>query len=277
MSTRRRPVYAFVDGALLRVAHEAFLFDSYWWRWHAAPELVSRFVEGPLPAQGRPRNPALEMPESSILWGPAAVQLEASRIVAVEVGTWWPEISIEYQGPDVVERYVLGDGPWPGSVPSSAMQEEGDALSKVIAWARAHGVEIRDGGWLAAKVVEPEPTRFPERRSDASGGYRDSAYTTSIRTSPLEPHERLLRWTVLRLGREWPIPQEVALNHETVFVRGKDDVSYALPLASLRARRDLGVDAVYVFGRHTQLPMLGRRGGCPVRTVLDRQLRAKGG
>ncbi|MCA9616630.1 MAG: hypothetical protein R3B99_20540 [Polyangiales bacterium] len=122
---------------------------------------------------------------------------------------------------------------------------------------------------------------MPERRAvtrDDTLGYRVSARPEELAwTTPLEPHERLLRWMVWRrLGREWPIPEEVAVDREHVFVRPagrKPEEAFLLPLGALRWREDHGVDAVYVFGRHTRLPMLGRRAGCPVRDRLDQALR----
>lgn len=228
---------------------------------------------------GPPPTPATDTPRTS--W-PTPYRLAATKIVAVECERFFPRLRITYRGPDVDETYALGTEHWPGLEPSSAIIDEYETLERLLEWVRARGVSIVGGGWLAAPEVRYERSPMPERRRgrDAVVGYRDSARVDpTLWTESLGTHERLLRWMAVRLGRSWPIPEEVAVDRDTVFVRPRGagpEEALAIPLSTLRARRDHGVDAVYVFGRYAQLPMLGRREGCPVRARLDEALAQRG-
>lgn len=239
----------------------------------APPDVPSTLFHQAPPAVGQ-RGPG------GHLW-PIRYDLQVSRIERIEVGPWWPGITLEYRGPNASETYSFGMQPWPGIEPDDSLKREGAVLSGIVEWAQGRGIPVVGGGWLGAPEVAFERLkRMPEPEAVAEvAGYRESARVEPwYRTEPLGVHEHLLRWMVRRLDRHWPIPEEVRVHRDTVFV-GRLEWQYralSIPLSSLRARRDWGVDAIYVFGRYAQLPMLGRREGCPVRARFDEVLAQRG-
>lgn len=204
-------------------------------------------------------------------------EFKARRIVALRFGDRFPELELDYRGPDVVEHYCLRRGPWAGRTPQGDLVAQEAALTALAAWAERHDVPVRRG-WLDAPVVTPTRVDAPTRGEDlaARAGYRASARQAPWTwTEPSSTQERLLRWVLLRNRRTWPFAAEAAVHDDTLFVKDHVDAphAWALPLGSVRLRWELGAgDAVYVFGRHTQVGFLRRESGCPVRAILDQRL-----
>lgn len=82
----------------------------------------------------------------------------------------------------------------------------------------------------------------------------------------------MLSW--LASGPENPFGAQVveaAVTPEHVYVTRRSGATRCIPLASLRTRRGAD-DAIYVFGRDTEL-LLTDRARCPVCRLLDQRLR----
>ncbi len=202
---------------------------------------------------------------------------EARRIVALRLGDRFPDMELDYRGPDVVEHYCLRRGPWAGRTPERDLVAQEAALAALVAWAERFDVPVRRG-WLDAPVVTPTRVDAPTRGVDLAvrAGYRASARQVPWTwTEPSSTQERLLRWVLLRNRRAWPFAAEAAVHDDTLFVKDHvaDTHAWALPLGSVRLRWELSAgDAVYVFGRHTQVGFFERASGCPVRAILDERL-----
>lgn len=199
----------------------------------------------------------------------------AGRIVELRLGERFPEVELDYRGPDVVEHYRLRHGVWGTRSPEGDLVAQEAALSELVAWAEHRSIRVRHG-WSGAPVVAPTRVVAPMRDGapEARGGYRTSAREAQWTwTEPTSTQERLLRWVLLRNRGAWPFAAEAAVHDDTLFVKDRvDDAhAWALPVGSVRARWELGAgDMIYVFGRHTHVGFFGRGKTCPVRAILER-------
>jgi hypothetical protein len=208
------------------------------------------------------------------------VELVARRIVELRFGERFPELEVDYRGPDVLEHYTLRTGDWGTRTPEDDLPSQEAALEAFAVWAAAEGVPMRRG-WLDVPVVVPERVDAPIRDElrEAPAGYRTSAKVTEWTwTAPMTSQERLLRWVLGRNRRSWPFVAEAAVHEDTLFFKDRleDAHAWALPLGSVRTRWDVGSsDRIYVFGRHTQVGFFGRERLCPVRAILEQRLEAR--
>ncbi|MCB9602243.1 MAG: hypothetical protein H6720_18135 [Sandaracinus sp.] len=200
------------------------------------------------------------------------------RIVELRFKERFPELEVDYRGPDVIEHYTLRMGDWGTRTPEGDLLAQDAALDAFAVWAEEKGARVRRG-WLDAPIVAPERVAAPRRDElrESAAGYRTSAKVSAwIWTAPMTSQERLLRWVLLRNRGSWPFAAEAAIHEGMLFVKDRveDSHAWALPVGAVRTRWELGAgDAVYVFGRHTQIGLFGRPERCPVQAILDHELR----
>lgn len=192
-------------------------------------------------------------------------------VVSLEPVAPWPQVLLEWDARSAgVSRMRLAAGGDP------VVFE--DRVRELVDAARRHArspEHVRDG-WLAVPTVAWEPVeRWPgEGVDEAAVGYR---------TAPARPVEILarrpsrgglhvlLQWLASSPSRPFAkMVKEALLTPKHLYVRRRDGTEARLPRAALRTRRGED-DAIYVFGRRTEV-LLGDRSGCPVCRRLDAQL-----
>ena len=141
--------------------------------------------------------------------------------------------------------------------------------------ARLPADRVREG-WLATPVEEWETVeRWPgEDEGDDGPAYRRSARAPDpvVATRPPPSGGRtMLDWLASSPSRPFgEMVREARLTSKHLYVRRRCGRIDRMRREALRARRG-GGDAVYVFGRRTELVLNGRA-SCPVCQALDAQL-----
>jgi hypothetical protein len=131
-------------------------------------------------------------------------------------------------------------------------------------------------GWLAVPVIEWErvdelPGEKPE--GPKMRGYRMAPGVSDpvLATRRIAGAGALWTWIWARLSTPLPRidPAELILTQRFLYARTCDGLRLRLPADTLRtARRTEDGDAVYVFGRNTELLLLSQP-GCPLAALLD--------
>jgi hypothetical protein len=134
-------------------------------------------------------------------------------------------------------------------------------------------LDIEDVPWTVTDVM---PTM--EAQSPQLGAFRTASREHSVVAVRERPTagEALLSWLVSSPRRPWrETPRSIVVTHEHVFARFYDGGIRVVPRSALRLRLGGPVgDAVYIFGRRTQL-ILTSPPDCPVRAALNSQLSAE--
>ncbi len=188
----------------------------------------------------------------------------------------WPGLVIGWDEPGAAydERHLrprpptFGAGPGRESFWFEATVERVFRLANREAWP-VHLAE----GWVVVPHVEWE--RAPIWPTAGRGAtYRTAATARAVVRRPrYRARELLSTWLGSGPQRPWEAtPREVVLTEQHVYARFATGDACRLPLQSLRIRLgEADEDAIYVFGRRTQL-VLPYRTDCPVRSVLDARL-----
>lgn len=205
--------------------------------------------------------------------GMQSVEIPWRDLVFLEAVDPWPEALIEWDTRGYgVSRLRIG----PRADERPAFGARIEALLEAAA-ARVRANDAVRPGWTVFPKVEWEPAdRLPTgEEPQYQPGYR----TAPSRPIPILAHREehggmhvLLSW--LASGPNNPFGDQVVeavVTPEEVFVRRRKGLIQRIPLISLRARRGAD-DAIYVFGRDTEL-LLTDRASCPVCRLLDQRSR----
>lgn len=201
--------------------------------------------------------------------GMESVEIGWASLYHVEPVDPWPTIALGW-----VERgssYSAVIAPPDGN--EEVFGADVEALSAKL---RKRGLASIAPGWLQFPVLTWEPVdALPgERGGPAMRGYRMSPEEADpvVARRAMEPGgSALLRWIWARLARS---PRrvdalEVVLTRRFVYVRTRGDERMRLPVSTLRtSRRTSHGDAVYVFGRNTELLVM-HRDRCELQAALD--------
>lgn len=201
---------------------------------------------------------------------PQSITVRWRDLLRLEPIDPWPSLRVRYVGGDTACADTFAPR-WRWRVDEFAA-----AVEALIEHASAHAPAVVHRGWLDQPVIEWERVReLPGGRVPLGpGAYRSATATgepiVARRDAPT-PFEALLQWTASTPDRPWrDHPREVVVTDEHVYARRRDRSAWRLPLSSLRAARGApDGDAVFVFGRHTQLVLPARSPeGCPVARAL---------
>lgn len=142
---------------------------------------------------------------------------------------------------------------------------------------RPHALEP---GWSAFENVPWERVgRLPEEtrgQTRGEGAYRQARVSPEERVvatwGPPSAMGAMLQWLASTPERRWrDHPKRVVVTERFVYAHRRDDTFARLPLETLRLRRG-DDDAIYVFGRKTELVLPESRRG-DARDALDERLR----
>lgn len=207
---------------------------------------------------------------------PARIVLSGDGLRIAEEEIRWPEL-----------RGVRAVDPWPAAevawidvlgTPRSTVlrprepRDRQELAARALALFDVAGAALGPGGWREAPEVPWEPApALPADAEPGGGAYRSAGRAERVvaRRPPLGGLDRMWRW-LGRSRRGAPDHRQVVLTDEHAYAEEHGGGVFRVPLSALRTR--LGDrDAVYVFGRRTQL-VLPHRDGCPVRLALDARL-----
>jgi hypothetical protein len=202
--------------------------------------------------------------------GMTSLEVGFTRLYHVEPVDPWPSIAIGWVDGEDSYRTVLS----PLDEDAEAFAE---AVERAVSVCERRVARAAHRGWLALDVV-------PWERVDAIPGERAEGPTErGYRVAPGVPdpiiaertievgEPRLFTWLGARV-RKPPRriePRRIVLTRAFVYVRARTGDAVRIAAASLRAVRRNGYgDAVYTFGRSTEL-LLVRKEGCELAAALD--------
>jgi hypothetical protein len=208
------------------------------------------------------------------------IQLRLHQIRELKAVEPWPALQVAWRTKHLEldrtlvpsERRFGSGGPTQAQLAHERMVT--DVIARLRANPRAVSIAI-DEGWAAFPVVPWAPVEGFPADAPGAGAFRTAADTDPVvaRRAPPTPIEKLLIWIASSPERRLvDTPGEAVLTREHLYARFSGGAVRRLPRHTLRTRKGpADEDAVYVFGRRTQL-VLPHREGCLVRAALDEQL-----
>lgn len=222
------------------------------------------------------QKPGIAAGRSGVVLGEAldSVEVAFPQIYHFEPVDPWPSVLIGWVDRQQSYRAVLTPTEADSDLDAFAAAVEEIAASPKLARAI-------EKGWLLVPAIAWEPCdAMPGERDEGPQmrGYRmapEAPDPVIARRARVSSAASLLGWVWARLGSPARRidPLEVVLTQRFVYARTRIGARLRIPSAALRTmRRTSTGDAVYVFGRHTEL-LLVHQDGCE----LDRELAQRAG
>lgn len=212
-------------------------------------------------------------PEGIVLGrGMETVEIAFAHLYHVEPVDPWPALALGWVDRGAPCSTVLT--PTDDEAPTFA-----ERVEELVETCRQKVPRATVPGWL-------EIAEVPWERTDALPGEREGPETQGYRVAPEAPDPilatrsiaaggpRLLTYVIARVRRppRRIEPRQIILTRRFVYVRTAEGTTLRVPASTLRAaRRTADGDAIYVFGRNTEL-FLVHRDGCELSARLDERL-----